>query len=368
MDKLVRNSKRSFLDYLNKDIGFSRKGLRNSVKRKIYSELTILYSANVDLRTCFEIIEEGSAIENEKKIFNSIIKSLEDGNSLSEHMKSCGIFSPYEYYSIRIGEESGKLGEIFMELFNYFEIKIKTRRQIVSALSYPAIVVSVAFFAIVFMMNFVVPMFADVFKRFNSELPPITQFIISVSNILSQKIYFILLTICIIIGAVLNFYKTNRFQKMYSSLILKIPYLGKTYKKVYLSRFSYTFNLLLSSKAEIIYSLELIKEMISFYPIESTINTIKEDIISGKSLYESLKKHTFYDKRMIALVKVGEEVNQLDLIFKKLADDYSREVEHETKQMSTIIEPLIIVFLGGFVGVVLIAMYLPLFQLGSSIK
>ena len=108
--------------------------------------------------------------------------------------------------------------------------------------------------------------------------------------------------------------------------------------------------------------------MIGFYPIEKSLDTVKEDILKGVSLHQSLSNYSIYNKRMISLIKVAEEVNQLDLIFEKLSKQYLDEVEHQTSIMSTLLEPFIIIFLGVFVAVILVAMYLPLFQLSTSVR
>jgi type IV pilus assembly protein PilC len=136
---------------------------------------------------------------------------------------------------------------------------------------------------------------------------------------------------------------------------------------MYLARFSLAMALLTSAHIPVLQSLGLIKKMIPFYPIQSSLETIEEDIMKGKPFHESLSKFKIYDRRMVSLIKVGEEVNQLDIVFNRLKNQYMEEVDYQTSMASGILEPLMIVFVGIFVGIILISMYLPIFELSTSI-
>ena len=217
------------------------------------------------------------------------------------------------------------------------------------------------------MMQFVIPMFADVFKRFNSDLPAITKLVIKISFLVSTYfwwVFLLFLTGLIILSSQRN---ENWFRKMSSNLILRLPVIGKTFRKIYLARFCHSMHLLISSRTQLISAIDLVKKMISFFPIESNLEIVKNDLMNGMLLNESMSKFLIYDKRMISLIKVGEEVNQLENIFQKLSENYTSEVEYETKLLGSLIEPILIIFLGIFVGAILVAMYLPLFKLGTSI-
>jgi type IV pilus assembly protein PilC len=143
--------------------------------------------------------------------------------------------------------------------------------------------------------------------------------------------------------------------------------MGELTLKVYLERFCRSMNLLIASKTQLVNAIDLVTKMISFYPITTSLEVVKQDIMKGSSLHESLSKYKVYNKRMISLIKVAEEVSQLDVIFEKLAQQYSEEIKHKTGLISSLIEPIMIIFLGLLVAVILVAMYLPLFKLGASI-
>jgi type IV pilus assembly protein PilC len=137
--------------------------------------------------------------------------------------------------------------------------------------------------------------------------------------------------------------------------------------KIYLARFCQSMNLLISSKTPLVTAIELVKKMIGFYPIEISLEIMQEDIMKGQPLHISLSKFKIYNKRMVSLIKVAEEVNQLDTMFAKLAKQYTDEVEHETSILGSLIEPIMIIFLGLLVALILVAMYLPLFQMSNTV-
>jgi type IV pilus assembly protein PilC len=149
--------------------------------------------------------------------------------------------------------------------------------------------------------------------------------------------------------------------------ISKIPVIGTVVSGIFLARFCSSMALLMSAKVPLLQAIQLVRQMISYYPIKSSLGIIEKGILQGDSLNNCLSQFKVYDSRMIVLIKVGEEVNQLDVFFGKLADKYSEDVDHKTGLLSTFLEPIIIIFLGIIVGFILIAMYLPMFQLSTSI-
>ncbi|HEX8545811.1 MAG TPA: type II secretion system F family protein [Cytophagaceae bacterium] len=362
----AKNSEGSIFDFLNKDIKLFSKVLNDKKKEAFYNELSILLSAGVDIKTTLELISEEQVKEKDKKLYDDIKNLIVKGNTLSEAIKITNEFTLYEFYSIQIGEESGKITEVLSELGVYFQKKIKQRRQIIGALTYPSIVLCTSIGAIFFMMNFVVPMFADVFKRFGGDLPFITALILRISKAMSKYFYLIF----IFIGGIAFFVSTNRkkvwFRALSSKIILKIPFVGEMIRKIYLARLCHSMTLLISAKIPILRAITLVRQMIGFYPIETSLEEIEARIMKGATLHESLKAYPIYHKRMISLIKVGEEVNQLENFFQKISKQYNDEVEHQTTLISSMIEPFMIIFLGLVVGIILIAMYLPLFQLSST--
>jgi len=230
------------------------------------------------------------------------------------------------------------------------------------------VVMTTSMGAVFFMLKFVVPMFGDVFKRFGGHLPYVTEKIIDVSNALQNNFLRFFIVVLLIAGFILFVRKTEQFRRIASRILLKIPVIGNLVQKIYLARFCNSMRLLINAKLPLLRAIALIRQMISFYPIESSLQKVEEDIMNGKSLHESLQQFKVYPSKMIQLVKVGEETNQLDYFFERISEQYIEEVEYKTSTLSNAMEPLIIIFLGLIVGVILIAMYLPLFQMSNSFQ
>lgn len=359
-------SQKSAFDFLNKDIKLFGAGFNDKKKERFYSELYILFSAGVDIRSALELIEEEQTKEKERILFSSIKESIIAGNSLSKALQETGLFTMYEYYSLQIGEESGRLTEVLSELSNFFTKKIQQKRQLTSALSYPTVVFFASFGAIFFMMKFVVPMFSDVFKRFKGELPAFTKLIIRISDLFGNYSFYFILGFAVLAGFLYSQRNAIWYRKYGAQLILRTPIMKDMIGKIYLARFCQSMNLLISAKTPLVTAIDLVRKMVGFYPIEASLTIVQEDLLKGKPLHLSLAKFSIYNKRMISLLKVAEEVNQLDTMFARLSKQYSDEVEHQTSILGSLIEPIMIIFLGVLVAVILVAMYLPLFQMGSK--
>ncbi|OFX61374.1 MAG: general secretion pathway protein GspF [Bacteroidetes bacterium GWA2_30_7] len=355
------------MDFLNRDISLFGNSLSDKKKERFYSDLGILLTSGIDIKTSLELITDDQRKDKDKQLFNNIQQMVLNGESLSEALHKTGKFSNYEYFSLKIGEESGRISDVLSELSGFFNKKIKQKRQLVSAFSYPVLVLITAVAAIMFMMNFIVPMFVDVFKRFQGKLPYITQVIINISDIISNwaGLFFITLTVFIIF--LYSQRKNEWYRSITSRIMMRLPIFGPIVKKIYLARFCQSMALLIASRTPMLRAIQLVRNMIGFYPFEKALDIIDSDIMSGKSLHESMKKFSIFDNRTISLVKVAEEVNQLDTIFERLNKQYSDELEHRIGMMSSLLEPAMIIFVGVLVGVILVAMYLPLFQLSTSI-
>ena len=240
-------------------------GKKLSDKKKFwfYNELSLLLSSGVDLKTTFELIaseERGKSLE----LLNEIKDEIVEGNSLSGAMAKRKSFGAYDRYTIKIGEESGKLAHVLKLLAVYYEKKLRLRRQIISALTYPTLVVLAAVGAIGFLINYLVPMFEDVFKRFSGQLPTITQNVIDLSKWLTANGMIILL----ILAGIILLLRTTRnhwiMRKMGSFMALNTPVFGRILHKNNLARFCQSMSLLLSSSVPLSHSLDLLTHMIRF--------------------------------------------------------------------------------------------------------
>jgi type IV pilus assembly protein PilC len=356
---------RGFWKYLNRDLTFSS-GIPDKIKESIYQELAVLLEAGVNIRSSLELIRDSQKKGAHKKALDIILEKLINGSSLSDSLDYTQLFTAYECFSIRIGEETGKLNHILRELALYFKKRIKQRRQIVGALTYPGIILSVALAAIIFMVSYVVPMFSDVFKRFGGDLPYPTKLVLYISRFVREYLFVCLLISAAFVFIIFSIRKSVQYRSISSFLLLRTPIVNSLISKIYLSRFANTMSLLISSRIPILKGLDMCRHIIGFYPIECSLIQIESRVMEGVSLNEALAGHSIYPAKMISMIKVGEDVNQLELFFSKIAEQYSEEVEYQTGLLSKAMEPLIIILLGLVVGAILIAMYLPLFKLGQG--
>jgi type IV pilus assembly protein PilC len=327
----------------------------------------VLLKAGITLKDALDLQEQSVKKKGVKEQLHQIASRIISGQSLSEAITTLKAFTNYEYHSLRIGEETGTLETVTEQLGAFYARKNEQRRTLVSALTYPFIILITAFLVVFFMLNYVVPMFQDIFEQQNVELPKITKVIISCSEFLKANGLFLFGILLLLIFGFYAFKNQLWFKKWKDTLVSKLPFIGRFTKTVYLSQFTQAVALLTSAKVPIVNGIQLVREMINFYPLQQALTEVETEILKGNSLSESLKTHAFFDEKMVAMVKVAEETNQNEFIFERLNTQYNTQVNQQSKLLSTVMEPFIILIVGVLVGVILIAMYLPMFRLSSVI-
>lgn len=357
---------KGFMDFLNYDIQLGGKKISSKKAEAFYNGLLLLLEAGVDLSTSLGLLGEQQKNEKDAALYQELNAGIMGGESLSECILASGRFSKYEYYSLKIGEESGNLNSVLEELGAYYERKIKQQRTIVGALSYPVLVITVAVGAVFFMLRFLVPMFEDIFKRSGSDLPWVTRLVIKMSDMVMSTAGYFFLSLALIAAFLWWQRKKLWFRNYSAKLLLGLPLFGAIFNKVYMIRFSQAMALLLGAKVPLVRALELVKDMIGFYPLELALEKILQDVIRGKNMSVAMKDFSLFDRKMIALIKVAEETNKLDYIFSKMNKQLNDELEHQSKVITTTLEPIIIIVLGCVVTFILVAMYLPMFKLTGS--
>ena len=359
------NKKEGISAILEKEITLFGPVFSNKKKEDFYTELSVLLKAGITLKDALVLIQENQKKEKQQVFYRGMVNALVSGQSFSEVIRSKNEFSEYEYYSLKIGEETGTTGKITEELGKFFARKNDQRRNLVNALTYPIIILVTAVLVVIFMLRLVVPMFQDIFKQNNVELPGITKFIIAASDFVKN---FGIWALLVLAGLLLfrKFYANQEWYKRRKhSMLLRIPYVGNFIKAVYMAQFTQAVTLLTASKVPVLNSIDLVGRMIDFFPLKEALSDVSAKIMEGNSLSESLKFNKIFDHRLVSLIKVAEETNQTEFIFERLNQQYNIEVQQKSKLLSTLMEPLIIVIVGTLVGVILVAMYLPMFKLGS---
>ena len=351
---------------LNTKIQIRKDELSLAQKESFYSEASILLGSGLDIKTCLEVIISEQSKKRQKQLFQSIREKIINGSNLSESLIESKKISMYEYYTLKIGEESGRITEVLNQLADHYNKKIKQRRQVIHTFSYPVLILSTAILVVVFMMTFIVPLFEELFKRFQGELPALTRVVLKASDAVSNHIGLIGLTAGLFVALVYFFRHRLFFRKFTSKAALGIPVLKVVLTKIYLARFCQSMELLNAARIPILDSIQLIKKIIGFYPFEKALEEVEVRIINGGLLYEALREQKVFDPKIVSLTKVGEEVNQLNRIYKKLNEQYHEEVRHKIALLNSMLEPLMIMFIGFFVAIILISMYLPMFKMSNS--
>lgn len=346
-----------------KEISFSRFTDKN--KEDWYREFALLLRAGVDFNGALKILIDQEKSKFLKSIYSEIHKDIIKGKTLYQAVRVHKNFSPYECQSIKIGEDTKSLPVIFDQLHRFYSRKIRMRRQITSVISYPIFVLIITFCVLYFMLNYVVPMFSSVFQQFGKELPAITQTVVRLSDnfwIINSIMLFFFLSLFLINK---TFKKNDIYRRLTTSVYVKLPFIGGLIQKIYLARFCQALSLLLSARTPLLTSLTLTQEMITFYPINKAISDVKGEILKGSTLSASLSKHHFFSPKIISLTTIGEQTNELGSMYEGLAKQYDEDIEHTTKLIGSILEPLMIVIIGGVVGFIMLAMYSPIFNLSK---
>lgn len=353
-------------NWLKRDIALFGQKFGSTTKAYFYTELHILLESGISLKQSLSVIEEGLKKKTEKDIISKLSDKIIKGASLSDAMKTFDHFLKYEYFSIKIGEETGTLSKVVKQLADYFERKTEYRKNIISALTYPLIILSTAVLVILFMLRYVVPMFEEIFRQQQVELPGITLFIVNVSQFIQSYAWGIIISFVVLIMLFFWLNKNDKFKQFQQRVLFRIPGVNTILKVAYTTQFIQAMSILLSAKVPMLNALYLVKDMIGFYPLKLRLNTIIHDIQKGMSLSQAIAKHSvFFKADVMAMVSVAEQTNATAYIFDKLSHRYNNMLQRQSKTLSTFLEPIIILIVGVFVGFILVAMYLPMFKLST---
>ena len=342
---------------------------KDARKEVLFSELHSLLTSGIDFNRAFTLVIRNEKDAGCKRLFRQIHDEVIAGSALWESLSRKKEFSNLDCGVIRIGEETGKISESLYFLSDYYNKKIAQRRMITSAVSYPVMVLFTAIVVFIFMIMVIVPLFVDVYTRTGGELPGITASVMA----FSENFHYYLFVFCIVgISLFLLFnqkQKNETILKFKSKIILKMPYIGHMVSLHYQSNFCKLLFLLYSSGIPLLRSIEMLVDIITFYPYSESFTSMAKGICSGGSFSENVAKFPrLYDNRLVTLLQVGEETNNLSVMLEKYGKELSIRLEYKIKQIGSIMEPLLILFIGILVATILISMYLPMFRLGTVIQ
>ena len=336
-------------------------------KRIFFSQLQTLIRSGLSFSRAFELIIEGAKTK-EKALYVRIFDEVVSGKELWRSLEADKAFTELDRSVVRIGEETGRLVDALEFLTDYYQKREEQKRMVTSALIYPIITLSIAVIVLVFMLLVVVPMFEQVYARMGGELPAITRQIIGMSESAPAVLGIMVLLGLSMYGVRHMFGSSDKYQRIASGIVMRLPLVSGLIRKYQVSRFSRIMHLLVSSDVPILQALYLMRGIITFYPYRQSIEEVCRMIEKGQTLTGGMDKYeNLYGKRFLVLLKVGEETNSIEQMLLTQANDTNAELEHEIKQLNNIVEPFLILAIGIIVAFVLIAMYMPMFKLGMTI-
>lgn len=293
--------------------------------------------------------------------------SVQSGSTLSDSMRKYPkMFDDLYCNLIAAGEAAGILDSILKRLSEYIEKAEKLKRKVKGAMAYPAVVLFVALTVIIVLLVFVIPVFKEVFSGFGKELPTLTQYVVKASEILRNNFVIVLIGVIIFVFAFVKGGKTQGGRRLLDTLALKLPVFGDLVRKVAVAKFSRTLATMLQAGVPIISSLDIVASTAGNKIVEDAIIESRVAITEGRSLTDPLLESGVFPTMVTQMISVGEEAGALDTMLLKVADFYDDEVDAAVDTLTSLIEPALIVFLGVTVGTVVIAMYMPLFELGNA--
>jgi len=332
-------------------------------------QFSVMIDAGLPLVQCLEILAGQQENKSFQKILNSVRGSVEGGATLSVSMKQHEkVFDALYYNMVEAGETGGILDTILQRLSSYIEKNVKLKRAVRSAMIYPVSVLGIAALVITLLLWKVVPIFVQLFNGLDVDLPLPTRIVIGLSNFVGSIYGLMVLVFLIAAGFAIKFwYGTPQGRMAIDRLLLRVPVVGPVLRKIAVARFTRTLGTLISSGVPILEGLDITARTSGNAVVEKAIVETRKAVEAGRSLVDPLKETDVFPGMVTQMIGVGEQTGAMDAMLQKIADFYEDEVDSAVKDMLTAIEPIMIVFLGGVVGGVVISMYLPLFSLISKL-
>jgi type IV pilus assembly protein PilC len=327
-------------------------------------QFSTLLSAGVTVLECLRIISRQVSSRQLFKVIQKIVKDMEAGASLHEAMsRHPRVFSDLWVNLTESGEASGNLALIFERLSSYLERNAAFRRKVISALIYPSILMTVGVGALLFLTIKIIPTFASLFDNFNIKLPLLTRLLIKMSFLIRH--YFLLvLGVSIVLGFLIRRYiRTPKGRRIYERFLFSLPLFGEFFKVLMIERFASGLSTLIESGVPIVYALEITEGSVANLTLAEIIRRIKEGVREGRSLSEPLNKSGFFEPMVVQMVAIGEEIGDLPGMFKKISAYYQEYVERFLARFTSMFEPIMLIFMGAVIGIMVVGMFLPIFQI-----
>ena len=331
-------------------------------------QFSTMIDAGLPIIQCLDILYTQQENATFKKILKSIKETVEGGATLAESLKKFPKqFDDLFVNMVAAGEAGGILDTILRRLSTYMEKAAKLKSQVKGAMTYPVVTLIIAAVVLAVILVFVIPVFQDMFADFGSELPAFTQMVIDVSDFTKRNIIWIVIGLILFVFAFRKTYKTEKGREMIDDLLLKMPIFGLLIRKVAVAKFTRTMGTMLSSGVAILEALDIVAKTAGNKTIEKAVYAVRSDIAEGRTMADPLQESGVFPAMVCQMIAVGESTGALDSMLEKIAVFYDDEVDQAVENLTALIEPFMLVFLGVTIGGLVIAMYLPIFKMAGTI-
>lgn len=346
--------------------------LKQKVKEKevvIFARIfATMINAGLPLIQCLDLLAQQEQNKTFAQIITAIKEDIEGGSTLSDALRKYpNIFDNLFVNLVAAGESGGILDVILQRLSNYMEKAMKLKSKVKGAMTYPASVLVISIAVVSLLLVKVIPTFQKMFEGFGGELPGPTQFLITLSTYAQKYFLVAIIALAVAVYAFRRYYKTEKGTLLIDDLILKSPVFGPLLKKVAVARFTRTMSTMMTSGVPILEGLAIVSKTAGNKVVENALIRVRKSISEGKTIAEPLLETGIFPPMVVQMIAVGEATGALDAMLSKIADFYDDEVDTAVDAMTALLEPFMMVFLGGVVGGMIIAMYLPIFKMASVV-
>ena len=355
---------------MNKEIRLRKPRVKMKDMAIFTRQFATMLSSGLPILRCLSILSEQTESDRLSDLLIEVRDQVEKGDSLSGALARHQEFPPLMVSMVRAGEVGGFLDATMLQIAESIEADVKLRGKIKAALTYPIAVAVLAVLIVTGMLIFIVPVFAGLFSEFGGELPLPTRILVMASELVTNPLFFVPF-LALIIGTSWWYRKNKnrpRVKRVMDPLRFKIPVFGKLFQKVALARFTRNFSTLLHAGVPILTTLDIVGETSGNVIIMDAIAEVKDSVRDGTGIAKPLTDHSIFPEMVVQMIAVGEDTGALDAMLSKIADFYDQEVEATTESLMALLEPIMIMFLGGLVGAMIVAMYMPIFKIFDLIK
>lgn len=331
-------------------------------------QFATMIDSGLPLVQCLEILASQQENSTFKQVLYKVKEDVESGSTFADALgKHPKVFDQLYVNLVAAGEVGGILDTILNRLAAYIEKAMKLKKQVKGAMVYPATIMSIAVIVVGVILTFVIPTFAKMFADFGGELPAPTKFVIELSSFFKTYIIVIIVGIFALVAGFKKYYATPKGKKVVDSLALKAPIFGPLIRKVSVAKFTRTLGTMISSGVPIMDGLDIVARTAGNKIVEEAIYRTRQAISEGKTMAEPLAESGVFPPMVVQMISVGEATGAMDAMLTKIADFYDDEVDDAVSALTSMMEPMLMVFLGTTVGGLVIAMYLPIFKLAGTV-